>query len=65
MNTRFITAMQQSGDGASDMAVISKDAAMQELHDELLAIENDRLQGHCGCTLDELDLYLDDVIAGV
>ena len=36
---------------------------MLKLRDELLAIEEDRLQGRNGCTLDELDSYLNSVIA--
>lgn len=33
------------------------------LRDELLAVEKDRLSGTTGCTLNELDKYLDNVIA--
>lgn len=36
---------------------------MLKLRDELLAVEKDRLQGRNGCTLDELDSYLNSVIA--
>lgn len=36
---------------------------MLKLRDELIAVENDRLQGRNGCTLDELDSYLNSVIA--
>ena len=36
---------------------------MLKLRDELLAVEEDRLQGRNGCTLDELDSYLNSVIA--
>lgn len=28
-----------------------------------MAVEEDRMAGRAGCTLDELDAYLDDVIA--
>ena len=28
----------------------------------VLAVEEDRIAGRSGCTLDELDAYLDDVI---
>ena len=65
MSTRSITAIHQTDNGVSKSEVTSKDDAMQELRDELLAIEDDRLQGRSGCTIDELDLYLDDVIAEV
>ena len=38
---------------------------MLKLRDELLAIEEDRLQGRNGCTLGELDSYLNSVIVKV
>lgn len=38
---------------------------MLELKEELLAIEKKRAAGIPGCTLDELDTYLDNVIAEV
>ncbi len=39
---------------------------MLKLREELLAVEEDRIAGRNGCTLDEfLDAYLDDVIAEV
>ena len=36
---------------------------MLKLREELLAVEEDKLAGRKGCTIDELDVYLDDVIA--
>ena len=36
---------------------------MLELAKELLAVEEDRSQGRNGCTIDELDAYLNDIIA--
>ena len=38
---------------------------MLKLREELLAVEEDRIAGRGGCTLDELDAYLDNVIAEV
>ena len=38
---------------------------MLKLRDEFLAIEEDRLQGRNGCTLGELDSYLNSVIVKV
>ena len=38
---------------------------MLKLREELLAVEEDRMAGRIGCTLDELDVYLDEVIAEV
>ena len=37
---------------------------MLKLREELLAVEEDRLAGRTGCTVDELDAYLGSVIAG-
>lgn len=37
---------------------------MLQLREELVAIEEDRLAGRSGCSLDELDSYLSHVIAG-
>ncbi|MGN1105270.1 MAG: hypothetical protein ACI4RH_01365 [Huintestinicola sp.] len=35
---------------------------MMKLSEEMLAVEEDRLAGISGCSLDELDAYLDKVI---
>lgn len=37
---------------------------MLKLREELLAVEEDRLAGVKGYTLDEIDTFLDEVIAG-
>lgn len=37
---------------------------MLKLREELLAIEEEQLAGRTDCTVDELDVYLDSVIAG-
>ena len=56
--------------GKGDLVVMDIDTfnrreKMLKLREELLAVEEDRLQGRDGCSLDELDAYLDDVMAGV
>lgn len=38
---------------------------MLKLREELLSVEEDRISGSLGCTLDELDKYLDDIIEEV
>lgn len=38
---------------------------MLKLQEELLAVEEDRSQGQGGCSLDELDAYLDGVMTEV
>lgn len=35
---------------------------MLRLREELLIAEEDRMAGRTGCTLEELDAYLDDII---
>ena len=35
---------------------------MLKLREELLAVEEDRLAGRTGCSLDELDTYLENII---
>lgn len=36
-----------------------------KLREELLAVEEDRMAGRTGTTVDELDAYLDDIIEEV
>ena len=38
---------------------------MLKLREELLAVEEDRMAGRTGTTVDELDAYLDDIIEEV
>ncbi len=46
-----------------DIDAYNRREKMRKLGEELLAVEKDRLVGREGCTLEELDSYLDDVIA--
>ena len=39
-----------------------KDRKMRELQEELQQVEADRAAGKPGCTLDELEEYLDDIL---
>lgn len=48
-----------------DIETYNRREKMLKLREELLAVEEDRIAGRVSCTLDELDAYLDDVIAGV
>ncbi len=53
--------------GEGDLVVMDIDTynhweKMLKLREELLAAEEDRLAGQKGCTLDELDQYLNNVI---
>ena len=59
--------LTKNGEGdlvVMDIDTFNRREKMLRLREELLAIEEDRLQGRSGCTLDELDAYLNDVIAG-
>ena len=53
--------------GEGDLVVMDIDTynrreKMLELREELLAVEEDRIAGRNGCTIDELESYLDDII---
>ena len=60
--------LTKNGEGdlvVMDIETYERREKMLKLREELLAVEEDRLEGRTGCTLDELSDYLDDVIAGV
>ena len=60
--------LTKNGEGdlvVMDIDTFNRREKMLKLREELLAVEEDRLQGRNGCSLDELDAYLDDVMAGV
>lgn len=60
--------LTKNGEGdlvVMDIDTFNRREKMLKLREELLAVEEDRLQGRSGCSLDELDAYLDDVMAGV
>lgn len=60
--------LTKNGEGdlvVMDIDTYTKREKMLKLREELLAVEEDKLAGRNGCTVDELDNYLDDVIAGV
>lgn len=60
--------LTKNGEGdlvVMDIDTFNRREKMLKLREELLAVEEDRLQSRDGCSLDELDAYLDDVMAGV
>lgn len=62
------TFLTKNGEGdlvIMDIETYNRREKMLKLREELLAVEEDRIAGRVGCTLDELDAYLDDVIAEV
>ena len=60
--------LTKNGEGelvVMDIGTYERREKMLKLREELLAVEEDRIEGRTGCTLDELSDYLDDVIARV
>ncbi len=58
--------LTKNGEGdlvVMDIETYEKREKMLQLREELLAVEEDRIAGRTGCTLDELNDYLDDIIA--
>lgn len=54
--------LTKNGEGdlvVMDIEPYNRREKMLKLREELLAVEEDRLAGRNGCTLDELDEYLD------
>ena len=63
MNIRPSAAICQNYNEIADLC--RETAEIIKLREELLSVEEDRLAGRMGCTLNELDGYLDNVIAEV
>ncbi len=67
-STREPVYLTKNGEGdlvVMDMETFSRREKMLQLRENLLAVEEDRAAGRAGCTVDELDSYLDDIISGV
>ena len=60
----FLTKNGEGDLAVMDIESFNRQKKMLKLREELLAVEEDRLAGRTGCTVDELDTYLDSVIAG-
>ncbi len=59
--------LTKNGEGdlvVMDIESFNRREKMLKLREELLAIEEEQLAGRTDCTVDELDVYLDSVIAG-
>lgn len=57
--------LTKNGEGdlvVMDIEAFARREKMLKLREELLAVEEDRLAGRAGTTLDELDSYLDSII---
>ena len=60
--------LTKNGEGdlvVMDIEAFNRREQMLKLREELLTVEEDRMAGNVGCTIDELDEYLDGVIAEV
>ena len=60
--------LTKNGEGdlvVMDIETYNRREKMIQLREELLSIEEDRIAGRSGCSLVELDAYLDEVIAEV
>ena len=60
--------LTKNGEGdlvVMDIETYNRREKMIQLREELLSIEEDRIAGRSGCSLDDLDAYLDEVIAEV
>lgn len=60
--------LTKNGEGdlvVMDIESFTRREKMLKLREELLAVEEDRLAGRAGCTVDELEAYLNDVLSGV
>ena len=60
--------LTKNGEGdlvVMDIETYNRREKMLKLREELLSVEEDRISGRAGCTLDELDKYLDDIIEEV
>jgi prevent-host-death family protein len=58
--------LTKNGEGdlvVMDIETYNRREKMLKLREELLCVERDRLEGRTGYTLDELDAYLEAVIA--
>ena len=59
--------LTKNGEGdlvVMDIESFSRREKMLALREQLLAVEEDRLAGRKGCTIDELDSYLDAILSG-
>lgn len=61
------TPVYLTKNGEGDLVVMDIDSftrreKMLQLREQLLAVEEDRAAGRFGCTVDELDTYLDSVL---
>lgn len=60
--------LTKNGEGdlvVMDIETFNRREKMLRLREELIAVEEDRIAGRNGCSINELDEYLEDLIAEV
>lgn len=60
--------LTKNGEGdlvVMDIESFTRREKMLQLRETLLAVEEDRIMGRTGCSVDELDSYLEDILAEV
>ena len=60
--------LTKNGEGdlvVMDIETYNRREKMLKLREELLAVEEEKLAGRGGCSLDELDAYLDEALSEV
>lgn len=60
--------LTKNGEGdlvVMDIETYNRREKILKLREELLSVEEDRLAGRMGCSIEELDEYLDELISGV
>lgn len=60
--------LTKNGEGdlvVMDLEAFNRREKMLSLREQLIAVEEDRHAGRTGCTVDELDSFLDQVTSGV
>ena len=60
--------LTRNGEGdlvVMDIETYNRREKMLKLREELLAVEEEKLAGRGGCSLDELDAYLDEALSEV
>ena len=66
-STREAVYLTKNGEGdlvVMDIESFARREKMLRLREELLAVEEDRAAGRYGCTVDELENFLDGVLGG-
>ena len=58
----FLTKKGEGDLVVMDIETYNKREKMLQLREELLAVEEDKMAGRTGCSIDELESYLDDII---